>query len=207
MIVVGDFDRLSGVQLAWNALRLAETTPRIRVLFLHNPEASARETHAWSLSRLLWHLIESKAVHEVMPSDLLAWIELGIDRKGPESGAGDDWSDANVLKEVLKHGITDRGAGEAALYWDLLQLPRQRLGFAAGEAGIVINGRVSPLAHMFHSHKLADLIDVQVVGPLPAEHFNLADFETLLDLELEKRIKPLVEAVKASSLSVDGPEG
>ncbi|GAA5989455.1 hypothetical protein JCM10908_000480 [Rhodotorula pacifica] len=180
LIVITDLDAPAGIDLVRNALRLADTDPRVRLTFLHNPALAPVESHAWSLSRLLWKLIDAKVAEDVLPREIGQWIDLGLTKAGPTEEDGSEWAKENPLKQYLAMGFTGRDIGEAELYWALLAFNRERFGFEEGESGLVLNGRV--------------------VGPFPPSHFATADLRTLLSLELDKRILPVVAATNASSL-------
>lgn len=157
LFVVADLDTPIGAELARNGLRLADSTTKVRVVLLHNPADSTIETHPWSLSRVYWHLIETKAVFDTLPKELAQWIDLELTKEGPSSTAGRDWNAENPLKKLLPSGVAGRDAGEAALYWDLLQLTRYRFGFEAGQSGLVLNGRVSARRLSGQTHTHADI--------------------------------------------------
>ncbi|KAG0659060.1 hypothetical protein C6P46_005356 [Rhodotorula mucilaginosa] len=180
LIVVTDLDSRDGIDLARHALLLADTDARVRVSFLHNPATAPATTHAWSLSRVFWKLVETGATEELLPRELGEWIDLGLTQAGPREQDGQAWPEENPLRQYLANGLPGRDGAEAELYWALLAFIRVRFGFAAGESGLVLNGRV--------------------IGPFRPTQFPTPDLQTLLTLELEKRILPVVAAVNATSL-------
>lgn len=143
LVVVTDLDSRDGSELARHALLLADTDARVRVSFLHNPASAPTSTHAWSLSRILWKLIETRATEEILPRELGEWIDLGLTQAGPREQDGQEWPAENPLRQYLAKGFPGRDGAEAELYWALLEFIRVRFGFAAGESGLVLNGRVS----------------------------------------------------------------
>ncbi|KWU41782.1 hypothetical protein RHOSPDRAFT_22376 [Rhodotorula sp. JG-1b] len=180
LVVVTDLDSRDGIELARHALLLADTDARVRVSFLHNPAPAPTTTHAWSLSRIFWKLIETRVTEELLPRELGDWIDLGLTQAGPREQDGQEWPEENPLRQYLAKGLPGRDGAEAELYWALLEFIRARFGFAAGESGLVLNGRV--------------------VGPFRPTQFPTPDLQTLLTLELEKRILPVVAGANATSL-------
>lgn len=204
LVVVTDLDSREGLALARNALRLADADARVRVSFLHNAPTGDVETHAWALSRLYWKLIDSKAVEAILPKELAQWIDLGLTKAGPREQDGNGWSEENPLLQYLATGIEGREGAQAELYWALLAFVRIRLSFRAGERGLVLNGRVSlgDSLGFVSSGQTDHFLHQQVVGPFPPTQFAEADLHTLLSLELEKRILPVVAAANATSLDL-----
>lgn len=203
LIVVTDLDSRDGIDLARHALLLADTDARVRVSFLHNPATAPATTHAWSLSRVFWKLVETGATEELLPRELGEWIDLGLTQAGPRGKDGQAWPEENPLRQYLANGLPGRDGAEAELYWALLAFIRVRFGFAAGESGLVLNGRVSLSLGGSSATRLTILTPfwvVQVIGPFRPTQFPTPDLQTLLTLELEKRILPVVAAVNATSL-------
>ncbi|GAA6015304.1 hypothetical protein JCM10207_008942 [Rhodosporidiobolus poonsookiae] len=182
LYVIADLNDLSGIELAKVALQLADKTTQVRVSFVHNPLESD-EAHPWALSNLLYLLHRNKLCDDVLPIEIRGWIGLELGDKGPKQRDGRDWSDENPLKKLLPEGAASNRAFEAQLFWDELQWFRHKLGFQAGENGLVINGRV--------------------IGPFADGAFELGDLRSLLDYELEKRIDSVVTAVNSTSLDLD----
>ncbi|GAA5851194.1 hypothetical protein JCM8547_004161 [Rhodosporidiobolus lusitaniae] len=179
IFVVAELNGDDGLALAKAALKLAEKNTRVRVSFLHNPIESY-ETHPWTFSSVIWLLHHYKSFSEIIPIELLAWHDLELTVAGPLPKDGREWSSENPLKAALANGIEGSQAVKAQQWWEELQWFAHKLGFQPGESGLVINGRV--------------------IGPLPEGSFELADFQALVDYELEKRVENVAEAVYNTSL-------
>lgn len=160
LVVVTDLDSRDGIDLARHALLLADTDARVRVSFLHNPATAPATTHAWSLSRVFWKLVETGTTEELLPRELGEWIALGLTQAGPREQDGQAWPEENPLRQYLANGLPGRDGAEAELYWALLAFIRVRFGFAAGESGLVMNGRVclSPRQLCDPSHQTDSLL-------------------------------------------------
>lgn len=140
--VVADLNELAGADLAVAALKLAETSTQVRISFVHNPNDPFAELHPWALSRALFALQKDQQLAEILPDELIEYINLNLDKSGPAKGDGHDWPEDNPLRAILVDGVKDKAAGDADLFWDGVQWFRHKLGFQEGESGIVINGRV-----------------------------------------------------------------
>ncbi|BGP32069.1 killer toxin resistant protein [Rhodotorula toruloides] len=178
--VITDLNDPVGADLAVAALKLAEKTTQVRISFVHNPADPFAELHPWTLSRTLFALQKDHQLAEILPDELIEYIDLNLDKGGPAKGDGHDWPEDNPLRAILAEGVKDKMGGDADLFWDEVQWFRYKLGFKEGESGIVINGRV--------------------IGPWPAGSFGVADFNTLLAYEMEKRIKPVVAAIDSTAV-------
>ncbi|BGP24642.1 killer toxin resistant protein [Rhodotorula toruloides] len=176
--VITDLNEPAGAGLAVAALKLADRTTTVRISFVHNPADPFAELHPWALSRSLFALQKDHQLADILPDELIDYVDLNLDKSGPAKGDGRDWPEDNPLRAILAEGVKDKMAGDADLFWDEVQWFRYKLGFKAGESGIVINGRV--------------------IGPLPADSFGQADFNTLLAYEMEKRIKPVVATIDST---------
>ncbi|GAA5830729.1 hypothetical protein JCM11251_001055 [Rhodosporidiobolus azoricus] len=179
VFIIGALDDEAGIQLARAALKLADKTTRARVSFVHNP-GEPYTAHSWALSNVLYLLHHLNHFAEILPIEILNWIDLEISGEGPRPRQGGDWSDENPLKAVLATGASEELAAKAELWWEEMQWLVHQLGFKPGENGIVINGRV--------------------VGPFPDDAFELPDLQDLLDYELDKRINAAAVAVNSTSI-------
>ncbi|GAA5977891.1 hypothetical protein JCM11641_006101, partial [Rhodosporidiobolus odoratus] len=183
IFVVTDLNAPEGINLARAALKLVDTDTRARVSFIHNPYDSFEEAHPWALSNLLYLLHRDRRFEDVLPVEVINWIDLDLDPSGPQSDHGQGWTAENPLKAALGQGVTGKTAAEAEMFWEELRFFGYKLGFQSGESGVVINGRV--------------------IGPIPDGAFDFADLRTLLSYELDKRIDNVVTAVNATSLDLD----
>lgn len=144
LIVVTDLDTPAGAQLAKAALQLADRTTKLRVSFLHNPPSFDEAEHGYALSNAMWALHKEHKLGEVLPIELTSWIELSLTPEGPEDGAGLSWQPENPLRDLVRKGVDKDQAFDALLWWEELQWLVAKLGFAPGENGLILNGRVSP---------------------------------------------------------------
>ncbi|GAA5982339.1 hypothetical protein JCM5350_006149 [Sporobolomyces pararoseus] len=181
LTIVADLNEPSGLELVKSAMQLLETDPSVRVSFLHNP-IEHYEAHAWALSNVFYLLHHYESFEDLIPAELVAWIDLGLTVGGPLPRHGQDWRIGNPLRPMLKAGVEAEQSIDAQFFWEELQWLVHKLGFSPGENGIVINGRV--------------------VGPFPDSSFGLPDLRTLVSYELEKRITPVVNAIEHSGFDV-----
>ncbi|GAA6062062.1 hypothetical protein JCM10212_003560 [Sporobolomyces blumeae] len=179
--LVTDLNEVAGLALVKAALQLADKNPSVRISLLHNP-IEHYEAHPWTISNILYLLHHYKSVPELLPVELIDWIDLGLTVGGPLPRQGKDWSIENPLRSMLKVGVEDVQAHDAQFFWEELQWLVFKLGFQPGQNGIVINGRV--------------------VGPFPDDAFGIEDLETLLVYELEKRISPVVSAIGKTGFDI-----
>ncbi|GAA5885662.1 hypothetical protein JCM6882_007517 [Rhodosporidiobolus microsporus] len=179
MLIIGELNDEAGIQLARAALKLADKTTRVRISFLHNPQ-EPYTAHPWALSNVLYLLHRYSSFPEILPVEILNWIDLDISGEGPLPEQGREWSDENPLKAALGGGANGMHAPNAELWWEEMQWLGHQLGFKPGENGIVVNGRV--------------------IGPFPDDAFELPDLQDLLDYELDKRINAVAAAVNRTSL-------
>ncbi len=70
------------------------------------------------------------------------------------------------------------------------QLLAREIGLKPGQMGLLVNGRVSEPLALFGT----DIF--QVVGPLEADAFRAVDFSPLLSYEKQRRVTPILEALK-----------
>ncbi|GAA5899753.1 Kre5p [Sporobolomyces salmoneus] len=179
--IVTDLNEPAGTELVKSAMQLLETNTSIRVSLLHNP-VEHYEAHPWALSNVLYLLYHYDSFEDLHPSELIAWIDLGLTVGGPLPRHGQDWKFGNPLRPMLKAGVEADQSMDAQFLWEELQWLGFKLGFQPGQTGIVINGRV--------------------VGPFPEESFALPDLQALVSYELEKRINPLVAAIKNTDFDI-----
>ncbi|GAA6027206.1 hypothetical protein JCM8097_002483 [Rhodosporidiobolus ruineniae] len=182
ILVVTDLNSPEGAQLARAALKLADKTTRVRLLLLHNPPEHDEE-HPWALSNILYLLHEYNSFPDVLPIELINWIDLDIGPDGPDKQDGRNWSEENPLKGALDGGVDPPRQVQAQIFWETMDYLRYKLGYQPGQNGVVMNGRI--------------------VGPFPDGAFELPDLQSLLDYELDKRIDSVVAAVNGTSLPLE----
>ncbi|KAL8279773.1 hypothetical protein RQP46_007868 [Phenoliferia psychrophenolica] len=173
--VVTDLDTPHGRSLAKASLDLLESHTQTRISLIHNPSPSSPAPHAYSLSAFLSLLIEADVLMDVLPKEILAWLDLDITPAGPGSLR---WMSDNP---VLPFTISGAGEGElskSVAHWDKLRPVVEKFGIKRGENAVVVNGRV--------------------VGPFEDNAFTLEDLDALLEYELTKRIMPVVKSMEAA---------
>ncbi|BGP16173.1 hypothetical protein JCM10213_001389 [Rhodosporidiobolus nylandii] len=182
MFVVADLNEPAGTALAKAALQLAGQDVRLRLSLVHNP-VDDFEAHPWAFSNVLYHLHHRQSFADVLPTELLDWIDLNLEAGGPLPSDGQDWLPDNPLKPALERGADKAEAVAAEMFWEELRFFCHKLGFKPGENGIVVNGRT--------------------MGPFPHGAFEFPDLRSLLDYEMDKRIKSIVSAIGNTSLELD----
>jgi UDP-glucose:glycoprotein glucosyltransferase len=163
LLVVADLDSEQGESLLRESIKAQSLEPGLEILFLHNPVVSDAP------SRLSTSLLEfSKAVKEAPLEDREKVIE-------------------NIL--TVQENPSVNRAGESAAFWQSTQALVGAIGFAPGEAGLSLNGRV--------------------IGPLGSTRFSASDIEMFLNFERSKRIAPVMGAITDLELGekVASPQG
>lgn len=176
------------------------STPHTRVALLHN----SAETHlpqTYDLSNLIYLLSSAGAFPDLLPSELIAWIDLDIDHGGPHTDAGESWNEGNPLSQFLQKGANRRTALRAKQWWLEGERLVQSFGFNKGEHGIVLNGRVSSYRYFPQSRQLISS-RAQVVGPFDDDAFGAEDLKNLVQFERQKRIDPVISAVASSGFDL-----
>ena len=79
----------------------------------------------------------------MLPTELIAWLELEISETGPNNKAHMAWSEENPIKRYIKNGADAKTVERAHEYWKQSRSFASALGLLPGQNGIVINGRVS----------------------------------------------------------------
>ncbi|GAA6009058.1 hypothetical protein JCM11491_005730 [Sporobolomyces phaffii] len=181
MTLVVDVNEPHSLDLVKAAMQLIEANPSVRISVVHNP-VEHYEAHPWALSNVLYLLHHYGSFQDLLPSHLVDWIDLRLTVGGPLPRHGKDWSLENPLRPMLKVGVEESQSLDAQFFWEELNWFVHKLGFEPGQNGIIINGRV--------------------IGPFPDGSFGLADLRALLSYELDKRIAPVVAAVKQAGFDV-----
>lgn len=113
-----------------------------RILLLHNPEILTLSAHPYYLSDLLYLLGKADSSTEVLPSELLAWMDLGVQADGPPADVGEVLAAENPITPWLRQGAVGQDAHDAFKYWERARALIAKFQLKPGEAGLVINGRV-----------------------------------------------------------------
>ncbi|KAF9269441.1 hypothetical protein L218DRAFT_953049 [Marasmius fiardii PR-910] len=187
LYIVADFNNRDGLSFLKEALLSVEKDSPARISFIHNPvDPAIPETlKSPPMSALFSHLIYNEKLEGITSSALLTAL-----------GYGDD-----VVYETEQVPLTQGEQMRAILgglrpseidyfnhtkYVDMGKRFLKEVGISPGDKGIVINGRA--------------------ITPLGANTFQADDFKALQAYEMQKRIKPVVEAledVKGDLRSVD----
>ncbi|GJN89390.1 hypothetical protein Rhopal_002370-T1 [Rhodotorula paludigena] len=181
LMVVTDLNTKHGADLAKAALQLADGSTKVRVSFLHNPPEAGWDAHAFALSNVLHYVFTTGQMPEVLPVELISWIDMRLTEEGPDGSEALDWQDGNPLLDIYLDGVEEPKRFDATLFWDELQWLASKFGVPPGENALVLNGRV--------------------VGPFSDGAFDLPDLRTLLALELEKRIEPVVNTINTTAIT------
>lgn len=118
----------------------------MRVSILHNPTpGSETPGHGFGFSTLLYRLNRKGVIVEVLPSELVRWIDLDLEADGAENHDLDplDWGPEDPMTPFVSTAATPEEIMESHLYWRGLEDVVKTFGFKFGETGLLINGRVS----------------------------------------------------------------
>ncbi|CAO0792615.1 unnamed protein product [Mucor circinelloides] len=180
--VSADFNSAHGLKLASEALLYAESNPKVRVALIHNPAGASTEdgpeisipvvedqNYKPTFSDLLGSIIfTNKDTHFEQLAKLVQNAVEQLDGESVEK----------VVPEAIIPGspIIEMEAKAQSTNWRNLVHALEQDGLDTSFQGIVVNGRV--------------------VGPLPASTvFSKENFATLVDLEYNKRIAPIEQAI------------
>lgn len=112
---------------------------------MHNPLALSLSSHPYQLSDLLYLIGNAESTTEVLPSELLAWIDLDIQLDGPPESLDEILTAETPITPWLRSGSIGKDATDALEYWTKARALAEKFGMNAGDSGLVINGRVSLL--------------------------------------------------------------
>ena len=149
LLLVADLETEQGASLLRESIKAQSSEPGLEVIVLHNPVAS-----------------ES-------PSRLHANV-LGYSRAAKELPLEDRERDVENLLTMQENRSASKDEDSGA-YWQSIQPLVGAIGFAPGEAGLWLNGRV--------------------IGPFGATKFSASNVEMLLTFERSKRITPVMGAI------------
>lgn len=170
----------------------------LRVSFVHNPAKLALADHSYRLSTLLHSLIVDGSLKEVFPAELAGFITSEIGSGGPKLPLDEDvWTPENPITPFLNGGATPEQQDAALAFWTAVAPFSERAGIKAGEAALIINGRVRDTSPPPVVSTGADPFAKQVVS-LGSAPFTIHNFRALHAYELQKRIQPVVNALTAN---------
>ena len=160
-------------------VHMQDRTADTRIALVHNP-VNPEPAHEFTLPDVMYALFASSTLPDVLPVELLHWIDMKIGPDGPPNVLGKAWTKENPILPWLG-GVRGDKAAAARDFWARAQPFVRNVGLQPGEAGIVVNGRV--------------------LGPIKPRSFESDDLRDLRDYELRTRIGPLMSALK--SLNID----
>ncbi|KAG9010570.1 hypothetical protein FRB93_003838 [Tulasnella sp. JGI-2019a] len=174
--IVGDFETIEAMTMVQEALRAMSGTTSFRLSFVYVPGSQSSASGPPRVSEALMTVAHSDAW--LTPDNMMKLLEA----------TQPTHSTAEELKGMLT-GLFGKGA-ELVLNGELDfeeagKRIAHKLGFAPGDLGIVMNGRV--------------------IGPFGKDTFTAEDFLTLASYELSKRVLPVHMALK-SAFKADGNE-
>ncbi|KAM9341689.1 UDP-glucose:glycoprotein glucosyltransferase 1 [Symphorus nematophorus] len=170
--VVGDFDKPSGRQLLYDAIRHMKTSNNVRLGMINNPSA-APSTESSRVARAIWAAMQTQSANnaknfitKMAKEETAAALEKGVDI-GEFAVGG---MDVSLFKDAYEGPKLDFLLSHAAYCRDVLKLKR-------GQKAVISNGRI--------------------IGPLEEEEvFNQDDFLLLESIILKtsgERIKSKVQ--------------
>ncbi len=160
-----------------------------RLTFLHNPAFPISDPGPHTrVSSLFSHLIFKDIFSKVSPTDLLRAIDSPND-----SGQGEQvlLSMPSSLDEIT---LADVDKDDYRRYVAAGRVAAERVGFAPGAFGLIINGRVRVTFLILVSNR--DVPRLQIIGPIGSGEFTADDYQTLQDYELAKRVQPVLSALE-----------
>ncbi|KAG8877951.1 hypothetical protein FRB98_006435 [Tulasnella sp. 332] len=174
--IIGDFETFEAITLVQEALRAMSGTTSFRLSFVYVPGNEGSATGAPRVSEALMTVAHSEAW--LTPDNMMKLLEA----------TQPSLATTEQLKDMLK-GLFGKGAelvldGELKFEENGKRIAR-KLGFAPGDLGIVMNGRV--------------------IGPFGKDAFTAEDFLTLASYELGKRVLPVHMALE-SAFKADSKE-
>ena len=161
LIVVADLDTEEGSDLLVSAVAFCHQNPEVELLFIHNIVNSRFSPYSVAISEFV-----KVNDRDFLYSDLDSILTL---QKTLVAN--------NKLEEYLEE-LSQETRDQATKFWLSYRPLLETIGFAPGQQGLVLNGRI--------------------VGPIPkATKFPASDFEQLLQFERSKRLKPAYAALTA----------
>lgn len=90
----------------------------------------------------MFQLHSIASISELLPTELIAWLELEIDADGPKDKSYLAWAEEDPIKPFVKQGVDTNTSDKAREFWRQSQMFASALGLLPGQNGVVINGRV-----------------------------------------------------------------
>ncbi|KAJ8081870.1 killer toxin resistant protein [Marasmius tenuissimus] len=177
IFIVADLNAKDGLSLVKEALLSIEPESSARISFIHNPvKPTIPETlKSPPMSAFFAHMILNEKLEGITPKALLNALGYGSEIQWdadqiPLTQSEEMRSIMGGLKPI------DLDYANHTKYTDTGRKFLKELGVNPGDKGLVINGRV--------------------IAPLGANDFVAADFKSLETYEMQKRIKPVMEALE-----------
>lgn len=134
--VVDDFDSFSGTELVKSAVAFQSLHPHVTIGLVHNPGST---TGTPNLSLLVYHLAKNGLLDDDSAITKFRQLLQEVDLASHQSASGVD-----KILGVKAESWRTVDAEEARKFWDGSRSFAKAAGFADGERGLIINGRVSP---------------------------------------------------------------
>jgi UDP-glucose:glycoprotein glucosyltransferase len=146
--------------------------------FIHNPSTVTEETRQTAdVSEIVARLVTTGKMSDdtIAPRALKTALGISSDNIGE-----DDNAQVPLGRSSLESFFSpsDKAAKTYKDYAKMSKLIAREFGFAPGESGIVINGRI--------------------IGPIERGRFTAADFDALVEFELKKRTEAALESIENS---------
>ena len=133
--VVDDFDSFSGTELVKSAVAYQSLHPHVTLGLVHNPGSTAGSPN---LSLLVYHLAKSGLLDDGSAIAKFRQLVQEVDLASHESV-----SDVDKILGFKAESWRTIDAEEAPKFWEGSRSFARAAGFAEGERGLIINGRVS----------------------------------------------------------------
>ncbi|CAG8465507.1 9724_t:CDS:10 [Cetraspora pellucida] len=186
ILVISDFNKEYGAIQGLEALKFLDSSPNVRISFIHNPPNDANDSIMSSMIYYLLYEVADLPKHVSLKSAFKEFLdELSMEGKHIKDGNEEDQIPIGITRNsAVSVGWQTIDNLKADEYWkDMKPFIKNLLKLDKGETAFVINGRV--------------------VGPIDSNDlFTLDDFELLTTTELAERINPVIESVKNLNLNL-----
>ncbi|KAJ3833052.1 UDP-glucose:glycoprotein glucosyltransferase-domain-containing protein [Lentinula raphanica] len=177
IFVVADLDAKNGLEFVKEALSSMEKDSNARLAFIHNP-ATDDSTQDISVSSIFAHLVDGKKLSRFTSVQLLQALDDGeVSSEFDTADSQVPFSTVKAFKTALELDHLDhRKPNVQSAYIEACQWFARSTGIEPGQNGIVVNGRI--------------------IGAIGPKEFLAADFQSLQEYEMLKRIQPVFEALE-----------
>lgn len=115
-----------------------ENRTQTRVNLVHNP-TSTQLPPKHAFSALLSLLMRADVLIDVLPKELINWIDLDV---GPDGPGNLPWMTDNPVLQFAIRGADEADLQKSVGHWKQVGKLVTAFGLKAGESGLVLNGRV-----------------------------------------------------------------